>query len=67
MQKTEAIGLKQRNIKMNAEQKRMLINLIVITDEYDLLQEKDQSDKDYKDIKKKAYHSLTRFIMRKGI
>lgn len=38
---------------MNAEQKRMLINLIVITDEYDLLQEKDQSDKDYKDIKKK--------------
>ena len=52
---------------MNAEQKRMLINLIVITDEYDLLQEKDQSDKDYKDIKKKAYQSLTRFIMTKGI
>ena len=52
---------------MNTEQKRMLINLIVITDEYNLLQEKDQSDKDYKDIKKKAYHSLTRFIMTKGI
>ena len=51
---------------MNAEQKRMLINLMVITDEYDLLQEKDQSDKDYKDIKKKAYHSLMRFIMTKG-
>ena len=33
----------------------MLINLIVITDEYDLLQEKDQSDKDYKDkLRKKS-------------
>lgn len=52
---------------MNAEQKRMLINLIVITDKHNLLQEKDQDDKDYDKIKEDAYHSLTRFIMTKGI
>ena len=51
---------------MNAEQKRMLINLMVITDEYDLLQEKDQSKKDYEEDKKDAYNSLMRFIVTKG-
>ena len=51
---------------MNETQNRMLINLMILTDEHNLLQEEDQSDKDYKDIKKNAYHSLMRFIMTKG-
>ena len=47
---------------MNAEQKIMLINLMIITDEHNLLQEKDQSKKDYEKDKKDAYHSLMSFI-----
>ena len=51
---------------MNAEQKIMLINLMIITDEHNLLQEKDQSKKNYEEDKKEAYHSLMRFIITKG-
>ena len=51
---------------MNDEQKRMLINLMIVTDEHNLLQEKDQTKKDYEEDKKNAYHSLARFITLKG-
>ena len=51
---------------MNDEQKRMLINLMIVTDEHNLLQEKDQTKKDYEEDKKNAYHSLARFITIKG-
>ena len=52
---------------MNKQQESMLLNLIIVTDKYNLLQEKDQSDKDYDKTKEDAYHSLTRFITLKGI
>tara|TARA_R110002020_G_scaffold346389_1_gene560261 strand:+ start:312 stop:488 length:177 start_codon:yes stop_codon:yes gene_type:complete len=51
---------------MNDEQKSMLINLMMVTDEHNLLQEKDQTKKDYEEDKKNAYHSLARFITIKG-
>ena len=51
---------------MNETQNRMLINLIIVTDEHNLLQEKDQSDKDYYKTKEDAYQSLMRFITLKG-
>ena len=51
---------------MNKEQKSMLLNLIILTDKYNLLQEKDQSKKDYEEDKKDAYRSLMRFIIAKG-
>ena len=51
---------------MNREQKRMLINLMILTDEYDLLKQEEQSNKDYKEAKKNAYYKLTRFIATKG-
>ena len=51
---------------MNDEQRAMLLNVMSITDEHNLLQEKDQSKKDYEEDKKDAYHSLMRFIMTKG-
>ena len=37
---------------MNDEQKSMLINLMIVTDEHNLLQEKDQAKKDYEEDKK---------------
>ena len=51
---------------MNKQQKSMLLNLIIVTDKYNLLQEKDQSDKDYDKTKEDAYQSLMRFITLKG-
>ena len=51
---------------MNKQQKSMLLNLIIVTDEHNLLQEKDQSDKDYYKTKEDAYQSLMRFITLKG-
>ena len=51
---------------MNETQNRMLINLMILTDEHNLLQEEDQSKKDYEEDKKDAYRSLMRFIMTKG-
>ncbi len=53
-------------LEMNDEQRAMLLNVMIITDEYNLLQEKDQSKKDYEEDKKDAYHSLMRFIVTKG-
>ena len=51
---------------MNKQQKSMLLNLIIVTDKYNLLQDKDQSDKDYDKTKEDAYQSLMRFITLKG-
>jgi hypothetical protein len=51
---------------MNDEQRAMLLNLMILTDEHNLLQETDQSKKDYEEDKKDAYHSLMRFIVTKG-
>ena len=52
---------------MNKQQKSMLLNLIIVTDKYNLLQQKDQSDKDYDKTKEDSYQSLMRFITLKGV
>ena len=51
---------------MNDEQKRMLIQLMILTDKHNLLKDNDQNIKDYEKDKKKAYYSLMSFIAEKG-
>jgi hypothetical protein len=51
---------------MNDEQKRMLINLMILTDKHNLLKDTDQSIKDYEKTKEKAYYELMGFIAENG-
>ena len=51
---------------MNEEQKRMLIQLMILTDEHNLLKGIDQNVKDYEKDKKNAYNLLMSFIVEKG-
>ncbi len=51
---------------MNDEQRAMLLNVMIITDEYNLLQEKDQSKKDYEEDKKDADQRGSRWRVTKG-
>ena len=50
---------------MNKEQKRMLIQLMILTDKHNLLKDNDQNIKDYEKDKENAY-SLMSFIAEKG-
>ena len=51
---------------MNKEQKRMLIQLMILTDKHNLLKDNDQNVKDYEKDKENAYYSLMSFIAEKG-
>tara|TARA_R110002020_G_scaffold26234_1_gene84818 strand:- start:290 stop:451 length:162 start_codon:yes stop_codon:yes gene_type:complete len=51
---------------MNKEQKRMLIQLMILTDKHNLLKDNDQNVKDYEKDKENAYYSLMSFIEEKG-
>ena len=51
---------------MNKEQKRLLIQLMILTDKHNLLKDNDQNIEDYEKDKKIAFSSLMRFIAEKG-
>jgi hypothetical protein len=51
---------------MKERTKRALINLMIITDEHNLLIDCDEKPKDYEDKKKKCYYELIAFIKKYG-
>jgi hypothetical protein len=51
---------------MKERTKRALIDLMIITDEHNLLRDVDETPKDYKDTKKQAYYELMAFIKEYG-
>ena len=51
---------------MKRETRKALLDLMILTDEYDLLRDDDENPKDYKDRKKQAYYELMAFIKKHG-
>jgi len=50
---------------MTKKQKEALINLMIVTDKYNLLKDSDQHPKEYEQDKENAYHWLVSMVMEK--
>ena len=51
---------------MKKETKRALLDLMLVTDEHNLLKDDDETSKNYEDRKKQSYYKLVTFIKKYG-
>ncbi len=51
---------------MKRETRKALLDLMILTDKYNLLRDDDETPKNYEDAKKQAYYELMAFIKKHG-